>query len=238
MIPISLPLPTLAVQVTPLMMLGNGLLAFLSPCVLPMLPVYALYLLGGNSDDSEGRPARGLVLRRCLGLALGFVLFFTLMGAGAGLLGNALKQADRGVMNLVSGGLLVFFGLWMMAVFHLPALPHFGSTGLRKPELTGFWGAFAFGLLLVLSWAPCMTPLLANALVLAASAENATMYTGMAHLALFALGLCLPLLAFMLLYQWLKGALTWLKSRQQRLRRIGGLLMVGYGLYLIAATLL
>ena len=220
------------------MMLGNGLLAFLSPCVLPMLPVYALYLLGGSSDGSEGRPAQGLLLRRCLGLAFGFMLFFTLMGAGAGLLGSALKQADRGIITLISGGLMVFFGLWMLEVFHLSVFQRFGLNNHRRPGLTGFWGAFAFGLLLVLSWAPCMTPLLANALVLAASAENATMYTGMAHLALFALGLCLPMLAFMLLYQWLKGALVWLKSHQQRIRQVGGLLMVGYGLYLIAATLL
>ena len=223
-------------QATPLMMIGGGLLAFLSPCVLPMLPVYAIYLLGGNGEAS-GQVSWGLVLRRCLGLAASFILLFTMMGAGAGLLGNALKQADRGVLNLVSGLMMIVVGLWMLEVLRLPQLrlPGGGSTG---NSLVGFWGAFVFGILLAFSWTPCMTPLLAGALVLAASAENATMVTGMVHLGFFALGLCLPMLAFMLLYQWLKGALTWLKTRQRLLRRIGGGAMVAYGLYLGITALL
>ncbi len=219
-------------QVTFWMMLGGGLMAFVSPCVLPMLPVYTLYLLGGNTDEGQGKAAWGQVARRCLGLAASFIVLFTLMGAGAGFIGSLLKSTDRGLLNIVTGGLMIVFGLGMLDVFHFAF--SFGGQG-KAPAISGFWGAFGFGLLLALSWTPCMTPLLANALVLAASAENATMLTGMVHLAVFALGLCLPMLAFMLLYQWLKGALGWLKSHQQLLRRIGGGLMVAYGVYLIVS---
>ena len=77
-------------------MLGGGLLAFVSPCVLPMLPVYAMYLLGGT----DAAPGRLRVLRRCLGLLCGFVLLFTLMGAGAGALGSLLKNTDRGTLDV------------------------------------------------------------------------------------------------------------------------------------------
>ena len=219
-------------QATLLMTFGGGLLAFLSPCVLPMLPVYALYLLGENSSEAEGKAAWGLVLRRCLGLAASFTILFTLMGAGAGMIGSALKQADRGLLDTVCGVLMILFGIWMLGLLRLPGLRLGKSGGGAPKKLTGFWTSFAFGLLLVLAWTPCMTPMLANALVLAASAENATMLTGMAHLFFFALGLCLPMLAFMLLYQWLKGALLWLKTHQMLLRRIGGGLMVAYGVYL------
>ena len=209
-------------------MLGGGMLAFVSPCVLPMLPVYAMYLAGGEKE-SRGRLA---ILRRCLGLMTGFVLLFTLMGAGAGALGSLLKNADRGTLDAVTGGLMIVFGLWMLDVFHLQVgMPAW--MGRFQPTMSGFWGSFLFGLLIAVSWTPCLTPVLANALMLAASAQSATMWTGIVSLAVFALGLCLPMLAVMLLYQWLKGALGWLRNHQQLIRRIAGAAMMVYGLYLI-----
>jgi len=213
-------------------MLGGGLLAFVSPCVLPMLPVYAMYLVGGDKEN-RGRFA---VLRRCLGLLTGFVLLFTLMGAGAGALGSLLKNADRGVLNLVTGVLMVIFGLWMVDLFHI----HVGMPqwmGRFQPSMSGFWGSFAFGLLIAVSWTPCLTPVLANALMLAASANNATMWTGIVSLAVFAIGLCLPMLLVMLLYQWLKGVLGWLRTHQQLIRRIAGAVMIAYGVWMIVQWL-
>ena len=211
-----------------LTMLGGGLLAFVSPCVLPMLPVYAMYLMGGEKE--RGSWLR--VLRRCLGLLCGFVLLFTLMGAGAGAIGSLLKNADRGILNIVTGVLMILFGLWMLDLFHLSSgMPAW--MGRFQPTMNGFWGSFAFGLLIAVSWTPCLTPVLANALMLAASQVNATMWTGIFSLAVFAVGLCLPMLAVMLFYQWLKGALGWLRTHQSLIRKAAGVLMVGYGLYLI-----
>ncbi len=214
-------------------MLGGGILAFVSPCVLPMLPVYAMYLMGGAKDA----PGRLLVTRRCLGLACGFVTLFTLMGAGAGSLGALLKNTDRGTLNLITGVLMVFFGIWMLDIIHIPTPAMPGWLQNRQPSMSGFFGSFLFGLLIAISWTPCLTPVLANALVLAASADNATMWTGVVSLAVFALGLCLPMLAVMLLYQWLKGALRWLRLHQRLIRRVGGALMIAYGLYLAAGAL-
>ena len=213
-------------------MLGGGLLAFMSPCVLPMLPVYAMYLVGGQKE-SKGK---FLLLRRCLGLAAGFILLFTLMGAGAGAIGSVLKKADRGVLNIVTGAFMLVFGLWMLDVFHMNVgLPQW--KGRFQPSMSGFWGSFAFGLLIAISWTPCLTPVLANALMLAASADNATMLTGIQSLAVFSLGLCLPMLLVMLLYQWLKGVLGWLRTHQQLIRRIAGAAMIVYGVYLIATSI-
>ena len=211
-----------------LTMLGGGLLAFVSPCVLPMLPVYAMYLIGGEKE----RGTWLVVLRRCLGLLLGFVLLFTLMGAGAGALGSLLKNMDRGTLNTITGVLMMVFGLWMLDVFRLKTgMP--GWMGRFQPTMNGFWGSFAFGLLIAVSWTPCLTPVLANALMLAASANNATMWTGLVSLAVFAIGLCLPMMAVMLFYQWLKGALGWLRNHQALIRKAAGVLMIAYGLYLI-----
>ena len=209
-------------------MLGGGLVAFVSPCVLPMLPVYAMYLVGGEKERGSWME----VLRRCLGLLAGFVLLFTLMGAGAGALGSLLKNMDRGLLNIITGAFMIVFGLWMLNVFHLN-LNTSGLLGRFHPTMSGFWGSFLFGLLIAVSWTPCLTPVLANALMLAASQVNATMWTGILSLAVFAVGLCLPMLAVMLFYQWLKGALGWLRNHQGVIRKAAGALMILYGLYLI-----
>lgn len=211
-----------------LTMLGGGLLAFVSPCVLPMLPVYAMYLMGGEKEHGS----RMMIIRRCLGLLCGFVLLFTLMGAGAGAVGSMLKNMDRGTLNTITGVLMLVFGLWMLDIIH-PAAGMPGWTSRFQPSMNGFWGSFVFGLLIAVSWTPCLTPVLANALMLAASQVNATMWTGIVSLAVFAVGLCLPMLAVMLFYQWLKGALGWLRSRQRLIRRLAGIAMLLYGLYLI-----
>ena len=214
-------------------MLGGGLVAFVSPCVLPMLPVYAMYLVGGQKESKSWH----VVLRRCLGLLCGFVLLFTLMGAGAGAIGSMLKNMDRGVLNLITGLFMLVFGLWMLDLFHLSTgMP--GWLGKHQPTMNGFFGSFVFGLLIAISWTPCLTPVLANALMLAASANNATMWTGIVSLAVFALGLCLPMIAVMLFYQWLKGVLGWLRSHQLLIRRVAGAAMILYGLYLILSFVL
>lgn len=214
-------------------MLGGGIVAFVSPCVLPMLPIYAMYLMGGEKEK-RGRFA---ILRRCLGLLCGFVLLFTFMGAGAGALGSLLKNADRRIINAVTGALMILFGLWMLDIIH-PSTGMPGFWGKYQPNLNGFWGSFFFGLLIAVSWTPCLTPVLANALILAASANNATMWTGLVSLAVFAVGLCLPMLAVMLLYQWLKSALGWLRNHQRIIRRIAGIAMMLYGLHLILRSIL
>ena len=214
-------------------MLGGGLLAFVSPCVLPMLPVYAMYLIGGEKE----RGSWSVVLRRCLGLLLGFVALFTLMGAGAGALGSLLKNMDRGLLNIITGAFMIVFGLWMLNVFHLN-LNTSGLLGRFHPTMSGFWGSFLFGLLIAVSWTPCLTPVLANALMLAASQVNATMWTGIVSLAVFALGLCLPMIAVLVFYQWLKGALGWQRTHQGLIRNIAGGLMIAYGLYLILGAVL
>ena len=211
-----------------LTMLSGGLLAFVSPCVLPMLPVYAMYLIGGEKE----RGSRMMIARRCLGLLTGFVLLFTLMGAGAGALGSLLKNMDRGTLNAITGALMLIFGLWMLDVIHLSGSTP-GWMSRFHPTMNGFWGSFAFGLLIAVSWTPCLTPVLANALMLAASQVNATMWTGIVSLAVFAVGLCLPMLAVMLFYQWLKDALGWLRTHQRLIRRMAGAAMMLYGLYLI-----
>ena len=223
------------VQTTLWAMFAGGFVAFLSPCVLPMLPVYTLYLVGDGSETANKRNAWLSVVKRSLGLLLGFVTLFTLLGAGAGLLGSAFKKLDRGTLNIITGMLMIVFGLWTADIFHWKGVraPMWTSRVHLKPD--GFFSSAMFGIVIALSWTPCLTPVLANALILAAS--SATVCIGMLSLAVFALGLCLPMLLFMVLYQWLKELFGWLRDHQPLLRRIGGILMIAYGLWMIISTL-
>lgn len=222
-------------QTTLWAMFAGGLVAFLSPCVLPMLPVYTLYLVGEGSGSTDRRNAWVSVLKRSLGLLLGFVTLFTLLGAGAGLLGSAFKKLDRGTLNIVTGVLMIVFGLWTADFFHWKGVRAPGWTSRVSLKPDGFFSSALFGIVIALSWTPCLTPILANALILAASSE--TVGIGMLSLAVFALGLCLPMLVFMVLYQWLKDVFTWLRDHQPLLRRIGGILMIAYGVWMIVSTL-
>lgn len=212
-------------------MIGSGLLSFVSPCILPMLPVYAAYLLG-----TDAREDRRVVILRALGLLAGFMVFFTLIGAGAGAVGGALAGISRDTLRIVSGALMIVFALMMLEL--IPGLPMPGVAGTRA-RMEGFFGSLGFGVLLALSWTPCLTPLLANALLLVTLSDQATVWTGMGYLALYALGLCLPMLLFMLLYRWLGGALRWLRKAQPIIRRIAGDALFALGLwYIVSATVL
>jgi len=224
-----------ASQISLWAMFGGGLVAFLSPCVLPMLPVYTLYLVGEGSQAADKRAAWLGVFKRSLGLLLGFVTLFTLIGAGAGLIGGALKNMDRGTLDIVTGALMILFGLWTADFLHWKGVsaPKWAGRVNVKPD--GFFSAALFGIVIALSWTPCLTPILANALIMAAS--SATVSRGMVSLAVFALGLGLPMIALMVLYQWAKDLFSWLRDHQPLLRRIGGLLMIAYGLYLVIAAL-
>jgi cytochrome c-type biogenesis protein len=223
-------------QVSLWAMFAGGLVAFLSPCVLPMLPVYTLYLVGEGSENADRRAAWLGVIRRSLGLLLGFVTLFTLLGAAAGLLGEAFRNIDRGLLNIITGALMIVFGLWTAGFFHWKGVSAPAWAGRVKIKPDGFFSAALFGIVIALSWTPCLTPVLANALLLAAS--SATVGQGMLSLMVFALGLSLPMLVIMALYQGMKDMVGWLKNHQALLRRIGGVLMMAYGLWLLISELI
>ena len=213
-------------------MIGSGLLSFLSPCILPMLPVYATYLLGSGSREESVKA----VILRALGLMTGFLIFFTLIGAGAGAVGGALGNVDKYTLQIISGALMIVLALMLLEL--IPGLPAPGVGG-TKARMEGFFGSLGFGVVLALSWTPCLTPLLANALLLVTLSDQATVLTGMGYLALYALGLCLPMMLFLFLYRWLGGALRWLRKAQPVIRRIAGDALFALGLwYIVSATVL
>ncbi len=219
--------PAASFSASPFAMLLNGLLAFLSPCILPMLPIYAAYIVGSGASGSSKITKQTII--KLLGLVVGFVIVFVTLGGLAGLAGSVNSKVNRNLLDIVGNIMLIIFGLMMLDV--IPGLNFSGLGGdSSRFAGSGFIQNVLFGAVLVLSWTPCLTPLLGNALVAAASSESATALNGMYMLGFFALGLSLPMVLIMLLYQKLSGLLSFLKKHNVLIRRISGVIMILLGI--------
>jgi len=204
----------------------NGLLAFLSPCILPMLPVYGIYLLGEGPLAERGPGAYKQILLRMLGFMLGFIPFFMVLGAGAGALGNLLQQY-RNAFPYIGGALMVLFGLMMLDV--VPGLHLFSvQADAKKLAAGGFFKTMLLGIVLAVSWLSCTSPFLFNVLLMAAT-EGSTALRGMGLLLLYSLGLTIPFLLFMALYAKLGGMLAFLRTHQILIRKVAGAVMILMG---------
>ena len=205
----------------------NGFLAFLSPCILPMLPVYGVYLLGEGPLSERGPGAKKLVLLRMLGFVLGFVPFFMVLGAGAGTLGNLL-QPYRNAFPYIGGVLMILFGLMMLDA--VPGLHLFSvQADAGKLSSGGFVKMMLLGFLLAVSWLSCTSPFLFNVLLMAAT-EGSTAARGMWLLLVYSLGLTIPFLLFMALYARLGGMLSFLRTHQTFIRKLAGAVMILLGI--------
>lgn len=201
----------------------QGVISFVSPCVLPLLPVYFAALLG-----SGGQYSRKETILRMLGFALGFMAFYLVLGAGAGALGGLISRIPRRTINIVCGVLFIFFGVMALEVIPWLHLPGSRADASRFAS-GGFFSMLMFGMVLALSWAPCTTAFLSSVLTLAASAAQATALKGMGLLAVYALGMMLPFLVCMALWTRLSTAVRWMKMHLGLIRKCGGVLMILLG---------
>lgn len=194
----------------------EGLMSFLSPCMLPMLPVYVSYF-AGNADQKRAN------LYRALAFVLGFTLLFSLMGLFAGTLGSLLLRYQRWV-NLVCGIVVVLFGLSYLEIIPLPFFK--GMSSGRS--VTGVFSAFLFGLVYSVSLTPCVGAFLGSALMLASS--SGTALQGLLLLICYSLGLGLPFLISALLLEQLSGLFSKIKAHYSVINRICGcfLILIGF----------
>ena len=203
----------------------EGILTFISPCLLPMLPIYVSYFAGG------GERSMGKTLKTALGFVLGFTVVFVAMGALAGTLGGLLRQYQTAV-NIVSGGVVIFFGLSYLGVVKLNIFK--GSSRALKGEL-GFFSALIFGVIFSIGWTPCVGAFLGSALMLAS--QQGHVLEGMGMLLTYSLGLGIPFLISALLIDYLKTAFGWIKSHYTLITRICGGLLILIGLLMATGTL-
>ena len=199
----------------------EGIITFISPCLLPMLPVYVTYFAAGG----EGGTAR--TLKNALGFVLGFTLVFTAMGALAGTLGGFLTEHQTAV-NIVTGGIVIFFGLNYLGIIKLNL---FG--GMRRGtdvSRLGFFSSVLFGMVFSLGWTPCVGAFLGSALMLASQQGKAMV--GIIMLLCYSLGLGIPFVLSAVLIDHLKGAFNFIKRNYGVINRVCGALLIIVGLFM------
>jgi len=211
-----------------------GLLSFLSPCVLPLLPVYLTYLAGTSvaATETESRRRSRLIINSLL-FTLGFSLIFVLLGLSASALGSLLIEYQT-LLQRVSGGLVVFLGLHLAGFLRIPFLERGGGVNVTAAGATPA-ASFVLGMAVSLGWTPCVGPILGSILLLAAS--QASLASGAYLLGLYSVGLAVPFL----LTAFFLGAIV-LRVRNLakwavKARIVVGIMMVVVGL-LVAGGLL
>ena len=198
----------------------EGLISFVSPCMLPLLPVYVTYF-------SAGEAGKGAVFARAFAFMAGFTVVFVALGVFAGTLGAALA-AHRRAVSVVCGALVVVFGLGYLGLFRLPFS---GMKSGRTP--TGVVSAFVFGLVYSVSLTPCVGAFLGAALMQAASDGGAAQ--GAILLLAYSLGLGVPFVVSAVLLNRFKAAFGFIKSRYNIINPICGALLVLFGVWMVAA---
>lgn len=203
----------------------EGIITFISPCLLPMLPIYISYFAGGGERSTKK------TLTGALGFVLGFTVVFTAMGALAGTLGSFLREHQT-MVNLVSGLIVILFGLNFLGVVKLNLFG--GSRAAFNTDNMGFLSAVLFGVIFSLGWTPCVGAFLGSALLLAS--QQGSVFAGTMMLLAYSLGLGVPFILSAVLIDNLKTTFDWIKRNYSVINTISGMILVVIGILMATGT--
>ncbi len=213
---------------------GAGLLSFLSPCVLPLFPVYLASIAGSEVLLSDVSYARMPVFFHSLSFVLGFGTVFILLGAGVGLLGFAISSYV-GLIRQISGILLIVMGLFMLLSLKIPALnfeKRFNPVGRAK---SGYLRSFITGSVFSLGWTPCVGPVLGGILTLALG--TVTAWRGASLLAVYSMGLGLPFIVLGVFFEALSPLLRKINRYAAFIQVASALLLIAIGILVLTGKL-
>ena len=200
----------------------EGIITFISPCLLPMLPIYISYFAGKDEKP----------LANSIGFVAGFTAVFVVLGAFAGAVGGFLLEYST-IVNIVAGLFIVLLGLSYLGVLRLPLLRV--GAGKRLQRITGkpltFATSILFGMVFAVAWTPCVSAFLGAALLRASLQGDAV--HGMLMLFVFSMGLGLPFIASAVLIGRLKGAFDFIKKHYRIVNAIAGGLLIAIGILIM-----
>ena len=211
-----------------------GVLSFLSPCVLPIVPPYLAYMGGISVTEMQGRGGRARsVLPAAFGFVLGLSTVFLFLGFAASAFG-AFFLSNSQLFATIAGVVVMIFGAHFVGVYRIPFLDR--ELRVDAGDRGGsVFGAYLLGLAFAFGWTPCIGPQLGAILSLAASESNVTRGTFL--LAIYALGLGLPFLLVAAFFPRLAGLMGWMKRHMERIERTMGLLLWTVGLLMLTGGL-
>ena len=204
----------------------EGMITFISPCLLPMLPIYLTYFAGGGERTTQK------TLTGAFGFVAGFTVTFVALGALAGTLGGFLKTHQTAV-NLVAGLVVILFGLNFLGVLKLD-LFH-GAGKAMSIGKGGFFQAMLFGIIFSVGWTPCVGAFLGSALMLAS--QQGHVAEGMLMLLVYSLGLGIPFILSAVLIDQLKSTFNWIKSHYDIINKVCGIFLILVGLLMATGTM-
>ena len=204
----------------------EGIITFISPCLLPMLPIYISYFAGG------GERTTAKTLKCAVGFVTGFTIVFVMLGALAGTVGSFLREYQTTV-NIISGLFVIIFGLNFLGVFKLNIFK--GNQRSVKTDNMGFFSAMLFGIIFSVGWTPCVGAFLGSALMLAS--QQGHIAEGMLMLLSYSLGLGIPFILSAVLIDYLKSAFNWIKRNYKIINLISGSLLVIIGIMMATGML-
>ena len=204
----------------------EGIITFISPCLLPMLPIYISYFAGG------GERTTAKTLKGAVGFVTGFTIVFVMLGALAGTVGSFLREYQT-IVNIISGLIVIIFGLNFLGVFKLNIFK--GNQRLVKTDNMGFFSAMLFGIIFSVGWTPCVGAFLGSALMLAS--QQGHVIEGMMMLLSYSLGLGIPFMLSAVLIDYLKSAFNWIKRNYKIINLISGSLLVIIGILMATGML-
>ena len=213
-----------------------GMLSFLSPCVLPLVPPYLVYLTGTSLErlaDAEGEPkVRRETLIAALLFVLGFSTVFVALGASASVIGSLLRVYS-GPLAIIAGVIIIVMGLHFLGVTPIAFLHRQKRLEVAKP--VGLWGAYIIGLAFAFGWTPCIGPILAAILAVAASEQ--TVARGAGLLAVYSLGLGIPFVIAAFAIEPFAGFLARFKNYLHRVEQAMGALLVLTGVAFLTGSI-
>jgi len=206
----------------------EGIITFISPCLLPMLPIYISFFAGQNVDSNK----RSTIIN-AIGFVLGFTIVFVILGAFAGALGGLLREFSTAV-NIVSGVIVILFGLNFMGVIRIPFINTNRQIEINTVKI-GFLSAMLFGVIFSIGWTPCVGAFLGSALMLAASSGESL--KGIFMLLSFSLGLGIPFILSAVLIDKLKTTFNFIKKNYRVINLISGGMLIVVGILMITGLM-
>jgi len=206
-----------------------GLVSFLSPCVLPLVPPYLVYLTGATiehvASEEPERASKRAVMTSALLFVLGFSTVFVMLGASASLIGGLIR-AWSAELSIIAGLVIIVMGLHFLGLTRIGFLMREGRLPIPKP--IGLWGAYVMGLAFAFGWTPCIGPILAA--ILSIAAAEATVAKGAGLLAVYSAGLGIPFLIAAFMVEQFSSLFARMKRHLVNVERAMGILMIITGI--------
>lgn len=209
---------------------AEGVLTFISPCILPMLPIYFIYLAGdGEETENEASKKKRNLIFNSIGFVMGFTIIFVLLGATATSLGSFFKE-HRDILKIISGIVVFIFGLNFTGFVKIGLLNRHKGFDFKVNQLN-FLKSIIFGMVFSFAWSPCVGAFLSSALAKASVSD--TILEGMLLLFIYSIGLGIPFIISAIAFDSLRGVFKTLQRHSRIISIISGSLLMLVGLAFI-----